>query len=193
MIAFLFTSDYNFYLCFSLLLLDALQKFPVKVKNLLLKEAGTRKVSFCGSDDKFYKEKKITIIVIAINVLILEQWRVREDLVLKSIPLADDAVIHKYSSPRFSNAVSMSFYIVRCLLAHIFCDQHRLVWSLLLPCIPLSERGPVCSSPVQCYPGGLTMKTVNYHENTTGTGIIGKRRDIQGQLELAFLFKESWG
>lgn len=76
MITFLFTSDYIFYLYFYLIFLDALQKFPIKVKkNAFNKRQEQDSLFFFGSDEMFYKEKKIIFFVIAINVLILEQWK----------------------------------------------------------------------------------------------------------------------
>lgn len=54
------------------------RNFQLSLKTFLIRDR-KKKAEFFGSDERFCKGK-ITIVVIAINVLILEQWRCKQIL-----------------------------------------------------------------------------------------------------------------
>lgn len=86
--------------------MDDLQKFSINIKNVFNKRQEQESLGFFCSDERFCKGK--IILVIAINVLILEQWR-RKEIFIFERPLL--WLMTKYSSPKFSNAVSPRVYL----------------------------------------------------------------------------------
>lgn len=110
---------------------------------------------------------------------------ISKDLFLKSLALVGGIVIYKYSSPKFSHAMSRCVYLHYLLsLGPCFLWPAQARKSFLYPCVPPSERVPVRPPspppppPLRAERGKRWISC----QNRTRIGGIGKREATEGQL-----------